>query len=284
MKIDTLCKKGNRNINEDACVVNEKAGIFAVIDGATGLDGVPGYVASQAVQKVLDEATAMERLDTVMEAANRMVGNKTIHHLGLDEDGCIVRLPKLKRSTCAAAAVSLDMNRLSCEYVHAADCMIFLQYENGDIRTVTYDLLHHFDEKAINEIVKLRKMKKLNVDIAEARELVKPILSENRSKLNTTDGYSVIDGSDDAMDHVESGRLSLKKVTGILLLSDGLLLPTELGENNAWEQSALIAFNDGLDGLMHEVEKRENSDPQCVHYPRLKMKDDKTGLRIMLDS
>lgn len=56
MKINTVYKQGNRNINEDAYVVNEGAAIFAAIDGATGLEGVPGHVASGAVQKVLDAA------------------------------------------------------------------------------------------------------------------------------------------------------------------------------------------------------------------------------------
>lgn len=282
MKINTVYKQGNRNINEDAYVVNEGAGIFAAIDGATGLEGVPGHVASGAVQKVLDAAIKGESLENRVKAANQLVGEETVKYLGLGGSATIGDVPKEKRSTCALAAILTDMDHLLLDYVHAADCMIFLQYENGDIRTVTYDLLHHFDQKAINEIVALRKQKGDQVEMAEAREDVRPMLIENRSLLNTNDGYGVIDGSDAALNHLESGRISLKKVTGILLLSDGLMLPTGLEESDAWKQSAAIAFHSGLDGLLHEVEKRENRDPECVAYPRLKMNDDKTGVLIEL--
>ncbi|WP_164667850.1 hypothetical protein [Virgibacillus doumboii] len=281
MIISTVYKKGNRDINEDAYVVNEQAGIFAAIDGATGLEGVPGHVASGAVKNVLDNAKEGEQFEKIIQTANHQVGKETVKYLGLD-DAAINEVPKEKRSTCALAAISIDMDSLSLKYVHAADCMIFLQYENGDIRTVTYDLLSHFDQKAIDKIVELREMRGSQVDLAEAREEVRPILIKNRSLLNTDDGYGVIDGIECALAHLENGSLSLKKVTGILLLSDGLMLPTGQEECDAWKQTAEIAFRSGLDGLVDEVETRENSDTQCVTYPRLKMNDDKTGVLIKL--
>lgn len=284
MKISTVHKKGNRNINEDAYVVNEKAGIFAAIDGATGLEGVPGHIASSAVQDTLASATEGESLDELVETANLQVGKETVNCLGLVEAAGINDVPKGKRSTCALAAISIDRNRLSLAYVHAADCMIFLQYANGDIRTVTYDFLSHFDQKAIDEIVKLRSEQNDKLAIDEARKEVRSTLIENRSLLNTDGGYGVIDGSKEAMNHLGSGRLSLKKVTGILLLSDGLMLPTRLEENDAWKQSAAIAFQSGLDGLVDEVETREHDDPECVTYPRLKMNDDKAGVLIEMGS
>ncbi|GGK05137.1 hypothetical protein GCM10007063_29400 [Lentibacillus kapialis] len=284
MQINTVYKQGNRNVNEDAYVVNETTGIFAAIDGATGLEGVPGYIASGAVQRVLDAAGEGEPLKRKVKTANHLVGKETVKYLGLDKRATIEDVPKEKRSTCALAAISIDQDDLLLDYVHAADCMIFLHYGNGDIRTVTYDLLHHFDQRAINELVTLRNQRAEQVDMAEARKKVQPTLIENRSLLNTSGGYGVIDGSDAALHHLESGRLSLKKVTGILLLSDGLMLPTGFEEHNAWEKSAAIAFHSGLDGLRREVENRENDDPECVTYPRLKMNDDKTGILIDLVS
>ncbi|SFB01912.1 Protein phosphatase 2C [Lentibacillus halodurans] len=282
MKLNKVYRNGNRSVNEDAYVVNKKAGIFAVIDGATGLEGVPGHIASGAVQSVLDAAIEGESFENRVKTANHLVGKETVKYLGLDGSATIDDVPKEKKGTCALAAISIDMDHLFLDYFQAADCMIFLQYENGDIRQVTYDLLHHFDQKAINEMVELRHKKDEQTSMAEAREEVRPTLMKNRSLLNTYDGYGVIDGSDATLNHLESGRLSLKKVTGILLLSDGLMLPTELEESDAWEQSAAIAFHSGLDGLLHEVENRENSDPECVTYPRLKMKDDKTGMLLDL--
>ncbi|SDY20802.1 protein phosphatase 2C domain-containing protein [Salimicrobium album] len=284
MRISTVNKKGNGNINEDAYVVNEKAGVFAAIDGATGLEGVPGNIASHAVRDTLASAAEEELFDELVEAANLQVAEETLNWLGSDDPAEINDVPKGKRSTCALAAISIDRERLSLEYAHAADCMIFLQYANGDIRTVTYDLLSHFDQKAINEIVKLRSGQTKKTPISEARKEVRSTLIENRALLNTDAGYSVIDGSKEAMKHLESGRLSLKKVTAILLLSDGLMMPTGLEEADGWEQSANIAFQYGVDRLVSAVEERENDDPECITYPRLKMKDDKTAVLIEIGS
>jgi len=50
MKVTKVYEKGVGQINEDAYSINNGAAIYAVMDGATGLEGIPGYVASQAVQ------------------------------------------------------------------------------------------------------------------------------------------------------------------------------------------------------------------------------------------
>ncbi|PBB05998.1 PP2C family serine/threonine-protein phosphatase [Salimicrobium humidisoli] len=284
MRISTVNKQGNENTNEDAYVVNEKAGVFAAIDGATGLEGVPGHIASHAVRDTLASATGEELFDELVEAANLQVAEETLNWLGSGDAAEINDVPKGKRSTCALAAISIDRERLSLTYAQAADCMIFLQYRDGDIRTVTYDLLSHFDRKAIDEIVEMRSGQNKKAPISEARKAVRSTLIENRSLLNTDAGYSVIDGSKEAVKHLESGRLSLKKVTGVLLLSDGLMMPTGLEEADGWEQAAAIAFQHGLDRLVSEVEERENNDPECITYPRLKMMDDKTAVLIEMES
>ncbi|MFD1449031.1 hypothetical protein [Oceanobacillus profundus] len=96
------------------------------------------------------------------------------------------------------------------------------------------------------------------------------------------DGYGIIDGSNETIGHIESGRISLRKVTKILLLSDGLALPVNELEQDSWLLSARIAFDEGLKSLLGEVEKREAEDPNCRMYPRLKQRDDKTGLLLEL--
>jgi hypothetical protein len=46
MKIETIYRKGNRAINEDCFVINKVDRIFEVIDGATGVGGLSGDIAS----------------------------------------------------------------------------------------------------------------------------------------------------------------------------------------------------------------------------------------------
>ncbi|GAA0433829.1 hypothetical protein GCM10008983_08010 [Lentibacillus halophilus] len=284
MRINTVYKQGGTGSNDDAYVINEQAGVLAAIDGATGLDGIPGHLASHTVQTHLQAMTPSHGLWESIADANKAVNGETIGYYQTHIRESIARLddiPKNQRSSTGLAAIQLHPDHHHFHYIHAGDCMLFLKYENGDIRPVTYDLIQYLDQQAITELVKQRqKNNDHNLDITELRNEINPILLHNRNQLNTMNGYGVIDGSDEAMDHLEYGRLSLKRVTHMLLLSDGLLLPTELNDDNAWLQSASIAFDYGIDGLLHAVEEREMADEQCRIYPRLKPSDDKTGLLV----
>ncbi|SDQ17389.1 protein phosphatase 2C domain-containing protein [Virgibacillus salinus] len=286
MKITKIYKKGDKDINEDAYVINEDAHIFAAIDGATGLDGMPGYLASHAVQEELQQVTQAKSLYESMQAANYRLSEKAVEYYETSfrklDTPSINEIPKKQRSSTGVAAVQFEQDGLAFDYFHAGDCMLFLKYESDEIRTVTHDLVQYLDKEAISELVKLREEAGNDLDLKELREKVKPTLLRNRDKLNSADGYSVIDGSDKAFDYIEYGRIPLNRVTGILLLSDGLLLPTELDEINAWSKTAQIAFDNGLEGLLDEVEKREEEDPQCMKYPRMKQRDDKTGVLVEL--
>ncbi|WP_449355196.1 hypothetical protein ACUL41_03445 [Virgibacillus natechei] len=279
-----MYKKGDKDINEDAYVIDEDAKVFAAIDGVTGLGGAPGHLASKTVQKVLDGMVKSDSLFDVVKSANKAVSKKTInfYQKNINESAVSIHdIPKIQRSSTGLASIQLDQDHHALDFTHAGDCMLFLQYENGDIRTLTYDLIQYLDQQAIKELVKLREKKEYSqLDIKELREKVKSILLDNRDKLNTVEGYGVIDGSEEAIGHLEYGKVSLKRVTHILLMSDGLLLPTKINENDAWIQSAKLAFDHGIEGLLNEVENREMVDEQCEIYPRLKVRDDKTGILI----
>lgn len=287
MKVTKVYKKGIKNINEDAYVVNDFAGVYAAIDGATGLDGVPGHIASQVVRKEMEDMDKNSSIYKIIHSANKKLENKMVDYYVENikklNKRSIDEIPKKQRSTTGLATIQIDKDNLFFDYIHTGDCMLFLKYENGEVRTVTYDLIQYLDKKAIDEMVRLRSQEvNTDLDIKALKQKVNPILLENRDKLNTTNGYGVLDGSIEAMNYLEYGKVSLMRVDKILLLSDGLLLPTMQGEKNVWEKTADLAFSFGLDGLLKEVEKREFEDKECRIYPRLKQKDDKTGVLLEL--
>ncbi|MDY0393459.1 hypothetical protein ACFSMW_13685 [Virgibacillus halophilus] len=78
MKVSHFYEKGSKKVNEDVCILNEKAGIFAAIDGATGLDGTPGHIASYAIGEVLRQAEKDMALFSVLKAANEKVQENTL--------------------------------------------------------------------------------------------------------------------------------------------------------------------------------------------------------------
>lgn len=105
------------------------------------------------------------------------------------------------------------------------------------------------------------------------------MLKENRNKLNTPNGYGIIDGSSEALSYLECGSVPLINVDKILLLSDGLKLHKE---ESGWLKSAELAFEKGVAELYQTIQTEEEMDPACYLYPRLKKHDDKTGILIHL--
>jgi len=287
LKLSKIYKKGTGEINEDAYVINESEKIYAVIDGATGLDGVPGYIASNCIQRGLEEHNPSSSLMERISFANKELEMETVtyfhHDISSLKSDNFNEIRKSQRSSSGAACIKIDEDIFSLDYIHAGDCMLFFLYENGDIRTVTYDLIQYLDQAVISEMENIRKKSEnQGLTLYEIKEIVKDSLKINREKLNTEKGYGIIDGSKEALSHLEYGKISLKRVQKILLLTDGLLLPVRIGENNAWKKSASLAFENGLHALSEKVENREAEDPECILYPRLKSKDDKTGILIEL--
>lgn len=281
-----IYKNGDKQVNEDAFVINHTNQIYAAIDGATGLGGMPGDIASQAIKEALNKIDTTVSLYERMQHANQHLLAQTL--LFYQKKNASIKqleqIPKYERSTSGVAAFQISDSGEYFDYIHAGDCMLFLQYENGDIRPITYDLIQYLDQAVVDEMVKLRAAteEETSVKLKDIREKVTPSLQANRNKLNTKDGYPIIDGSPDGIEQMEYGKVSLKRVCKILLLSDGLQLPVSHGEANAWYQSAQIAFDQGIEGLLKAVEVREESDPEAILYPRLKKKDDKTGILLEL--
>lgn len=283
LKLSGIYKKGTGEINEDAYVINNSDRIYAVIDGATGLDGAPGYIASHCIQRELEGNDPSRSLMERISIANKELKKETVvclrsHIPSLKNFN---EIKKSQRSSSAAVCIKLDEENHYLDYIHAGDCMLFFLYENGDIRSVTYDLVQYLDQAAIDKMENLRrKSENQEMTFNEMKEMLKALLKKNREQLNTEKGYGIIDGSQEALSHIEYGKVSLTSVQKILLLSDGLILPTKNRENNRWKKSASLAFENGLDALLEEVENREMEDPDCLLYPRLKPRDDKTGILI----
>ncbi|WP_156857567.1 hypothetical protein [Oceanobacillus sp. AG] len=286
MKIQKVYKKGDSQINEDSCVVNEAAQVFAAIDGATGLFGAPGYLASQTLQEGLSKMTESSSLYQSIQQANERLGTKMVDYyetnIGKLASPVITEIPKSQRSTAGIAAVKIHPERKNLEYVHAGDCMLFLRYKTGEIRSVTYDGIHYFDDLAIKEMVRLRE-EDPPISQQEIQQSVNAILLSNKEKLNTNEGYGIIDGSEEALEYISYGRLPLHKVTDLLLVSDGLLLPTDGTETDIWMETAKLVFEHGLHSLVAAVERREEWDADCEMYPRFKQRDDKTGILLKFE-
>lgn len=291
MRYEEIYVKGGSQVNEDAIVLREDIKVFSVIDGATGMGNLSGKIAADLVKEGLETITMEEPLSHAIERANQRLGVEQANRLNAES---IEAIAKENRSTCALAAVKVTDNRL--EYVQAGDCMIFLRYQNDDIRFLTFDHLAALDQVAISlahEIMREQiephddpnhwEEAKIQQVLGEIIKEIKPGLIENRRKLNTLEGYGIIDGSSETMKFLDYGSVSLHQVKQILLLTDGLQLPAnQTSAQETWLRTAEFGFTYGLEKLKNEVEQRESTDKACFRYPRLKVSDDKTGVLLNL--
>ncbi|MCT1902090.1 protein phosphatase 2C domain-containing protein [Oceanobacillus sojae] len=275
-------KQGSNPTNEDAYVVNQEKELFAVIDGATGLGGLPGKIAAETIQNGFDTGDFEDSLIERISKGNTKLAKKTKQELGQG----IEEITKEKRSACGIAAIQIHENYM--EYAQSGDCMIFVAYQDGGIQSLSYDHVMRLDKKAIFELYNAID-KRINPEISgeafqeiyqEEKERIIPILKANREKLNTRGGYSIIDGTAEAMEYLTYGRIPLHQVEKILLLTDGMQLHGM--EGDVWKDSANFAFKHGIDSLLDYVVQQEEADIFLKKYPRLKHADDKTGILVEL--
>lgn len=289
-QVEWVYEKGSNQVNEDAYVLDEERGVFAVIDGATGLKGLPGKLASEVLKQELMDFQGESLLQTVTRG-NRLLGKKAASEMKVNE---VSQIPKEHRSLCALAGIQIHESEL--EYVHAGDCMLFIRFGDGTIHSVTRDHVFPLDDKAIAQYMDLWKAKtgdELNISGWNKEKIdtvkqdifreIRPTLLENRKKVNVAGGYPALDGSSEAAEFLEYGWRQLENVTEILLLSDGMQLLGVKGDfTDVWNETASYAFEYGVTKLMEKVMEQEREDYACIKYPRLKYADDKTGIFIRL--
>ncbi|TBL75355.1 protein phosphatase 2C domain-containing protein [Paenibacillus thalictri] len=282
MKIDYITVQGTTEWNEDALVVNEGQRLFGVLDGATSLKPyrgaggeTGGYLATRIIQQYM-ESLSPEELDAaglkqIVVQANTRLRDKMIE-AGIDVTD--------KASLWTSGLALVRIGETTIEYAQVGDCMIAAEYEDGSIRTVTRDQVAHIDhhskkvwENAIRSGVDSRE---------RLWELVKPVILQNKSKMNTSEGYSVISGEPEAADWIEYGAINRMRMKALLLVSDGLFMPKESGAGMypSMEELFMHVKEKTLAGYAEWLVDLEHADKDCLRYPRFKISDDKTGIYI----
>ena len=275
--MESYTRQGVGKCNEDALVINERLGIYGVLDGSTSLvpfennDGkTGGYLASRIVKNNIESLEESSHLLSVLDRANADLSEEMKKHgIAMDEKD---------RLWCTAASiVRITENHLY--FAQTGDTMILALYEDG-IRVLTQPQIEHVDRKALTKWIEM-----IQSGVRSQKELlagVKERLKENRYLANTRDGYGVLNGEDSAVEFVEYGRVNRQGLLHVLLFTDGLFFPKETipDEAHYWEFIANRLVGKGLKGCIDELVSLEETDPECIQYPRFKKSDDKTVMML----
>ncbi|MBW3112583.1 MULTISPECIES: protein phosphatase 2C domain-containing protein [Bacillaceae] len=277
MKLHHVTIKGDGTLNEDALIINEQGSLFGVADGVSSF--VPftssenltgGYIASHMVKEAFEslEEEGKTLFHTLVKVNESL--HEKMYTYGID----INRKEKLWGT--AVAVIRLMENGV--EFIQTGDCMILAVYKSGEVRSLTRLQVEHLEEYAIEIWRKcIRRGVRTRDDIMPH---VKEQLIANRKMSNTVEGYGVLNGEEEAADYFEYGKINKVGLTHLILMTDGLFLPTESipeGESY-WEYTANNILRKGIEQYAQDLITLEESDPECITYPRFKKSDDKAGI------
>ena len=260
LQIETLHEKGSTHLNEDALCLSDSQ--FGVFDGATSLTGQTyanglsgGYLAAAIAARTFAETKAS--LPETGKLANTRI-RTTMREQGVELEQ--------KDNLWSTSAAVVRLNHDSLEWLQTGDSLILVLYQNGSHRLLSNPPDHDCETLSLWK----RMAPECQGDIGE--ELACQILKVRRG-MNID--YGVLNGEPEAIDHLSYGHLSLDGVSDILIYTDGLQLPRENPEE-AFDITGLIRLyrSGGLKAIHRQIKRLQESDPDCMLYPRFKTHDD----------
>ncbi|MBX0359264.1 protein phosphatase 2C domain-containing protein [Halobacillus sp. Nhm2S1] len=249
---------------EDAFVLNEQAGIYGVLDGATPLvcfkdeAGHNGaYLAAQIFKTKMERLKGGEELVKAVEEANLHLKDE------MERYAVQTELGEERWSTCVAVVKVMDDQ---IHYVQLGDSMILVEDENGKFMVVTIDSVKGISERAKKKRVEGRKDGE-KIPPESYYDIRMNKLRYNRRLANVEGGYTVANGMPEVMDYLDQGVINGKGVRSLLLISDGLFHP-ELTLEETYQRIREV----GLEGYVHELTEHLNK--HSLHI------DDRTAVWI----
>ncbi len=269
--VDSVREQGSGIMNEDQVLQTDS--VCGVFDGATSL--VPykaengdtgGFLASSLVSEYFrthTEGTLFERAC----AANALLKQKM-------ESRSIDTTQRENLWGTGASVVEVHEDRL--EWFQVNDCSLLFIYEDG-----SYIQASPFEDHDTEVLSKWKTLgdKTPKEKSAELREDMVAL----RRQQNVT--YGVMNGDPEAEKFFRVGSVPREGIKYVLGFTDGGLIPKENpGEEENFDECVKVFLAGGLPALKTFVREREDSDPDCVKYPRYKTHDDMGAFAITLET
>jgi len=109
------------------------------------------------------------------------------------------------------------------------------------------------------------------------------VLRENRSKMNSEDGYYILEHDVNAIQNGIYREYRLDNIKEILMMSDGFSSIHNKYDLLSVEDLLAKSKNEGMKPLLKMIRDVEESDPKIETYKRLRRHDDATAVYINVD-
>lgn len=271
---EIILDKGT-GVNEDIGHINKNAAW--VLDGATGVtkkhlfkdyDSDAQWFTHRWNQYLKENIEKDDDLLTILKNGVNIIKKEYFNKKeSLD-------LNKIDYPSSTLALVRWNSRYL--EYFILADNIISIE-NNGSINTFKDDSIDKFDKVTHSKMHEFILKNDGNLD--SAREYVSDILIENRKMKNKSNGYSVLEFDDFAIDNGVYGKIYGNNFN-VLLATDGFTALSEKYERCKTNDLIELASEHGLDDMNKALRDIESKDPKGRKYPRIKIHDDSSAIYL----
>ena len=267
-KIERTFQPGSHRPSEDQLICS--GDLFGVFDGASSL--VPelyqGQTGAWWASYLVSEEFAKNNgpLHQLSRRANSEL-RKTMLNEGVAVED------KLACWSTSLAVVRVEESLL--EWVQIGDSHILAIEESGHFRLLTH--YHNHDSRTLLQLKSL-----FSQNNPDPHKALLPYIEGVRQQMNLE--YGVLNGDLKAFDFLENGHCALNDIRHLLIFTDGLLPPAENpDEDHDFQWLVDLYLQGGLSLVQEQIRQKENSDPECRHYPRFKKHDDIAAIALTLN-
>ena len=269
MNIEKQTRKAHY-YNEDRYVIGQT--YYMVMDGATPLQK-NGILPSEASWFVIfiknqlkpTEQNVVEKLNFIAREAYCEF-NRLTHTVNPDY-----------YPSAGLAWVEIKDRKIICHTI--GDCEILLKYKDGTLKRLLLKDLPELDQQALKEMKEIAKEK--NISVLDAKKYITDTLIRNRKKMNQKGGYAIYTLSPDPYYDYLTFEEDQDLLEEIYLYTDGIALAfEELKIYTSWQEMFKKSLN--LAQEFKDIVAKAKQDPLCNLYPRFKVLDDMTMIKITL--
>lgn len=267
-KIERAFQAGGYRPSEDQLICS--GDLFGVFDGASSLvpklyDGQTGawwasyLVASEFAKNDASLVRLSQRANDKLRSA---MLNERVE-------------PENKLSCWSTSAAVLRVEEHFLDWVQIGDSQILAIDESGRYRLLTH--YHNHDSQTLKQLKTL-----FSQNNPDPHKALRPYVEVVRQQMNLE--YGVMNGDVRALSFLENGRCALNGIKHMLIFTDGLLPPSENpDEGHDFQWIVDLYLQGGLAFVQEQIRQKENSDPECRHYPRFKKHDDIAAIALTLN-
>jgi len=274
--IDALCLQGNAAA-EDRIGGNEQY-IF-VIDGASGLNGChvtphPSDAAwlAEGLRLYL-ERELPHTARTIPEIMSRAAAALKAEYDGYWAENGLQGAPDYPSAGVAVFRLCGD----AVEYFGLGDCDALLETADGQVLCLEETALSALDRSAIGQMADYARAH--GCTMLQARTALNHVLVHNRDLRNTPEGYWIFDPTGEGVPHARTARWPADQVKGLAVLSDGFAqLYEPFGAVESLPALYALMHTKGLAACARSLFAMQDADPECMEYPRFKLRDDTSAV------